>query len=620
MKCPHDLVTCKKINLHKNTIINKIIKIIFIYFQIWRVEMRNFVKKGICIFTPALLLSACGGGGSFNLDMVESAKPQPNQPKPEPKYQDEATKKRKTEDLNAMQEPELGFAMQIKRRNNHPSNKEEHVPLLAEDIIKLNGETELDNFKQREEVQKKNGEEIHSFDFSNGKSRATGYTDFKYVRLGYFFKNAFRELDSSKNIYKNGPFGYVFYKGINPSQSLPATGTAEYKGTWAYMTDAKNRQQFPGIGSGAAANQHSALSHNEEGVLYNENEAKAGQTDFGLTSEFTVDFANKTMEGQLYRNNRINDNTANIPPKTKRYDLSATLHGNRFRGKAIATDKSASDHPFTADSDSMEGGFYGDSGEELAGKFLSNDKKVFAVFGAKQKDGTTNTNVQAILDSYKIDKNGSNFIQSKLVNFGNIKKLIVDGIEIPLDGNHVEKNGFKATVCCDNLEYIKFGTFGKTEENSMFLSGERTPLSDIPVEDKEALYRGSWFGHIVNGTSWTTDTNMANNQAEFKVNFGKQTLTGELKAKDRMQPVFTIDATIKGNGFSGMAKTADQGFTLDPKNQLNSQNTKIHAPVNGGFYGNNASELGGSFHGNSLTGESGAVSAVFGAKRQQLVK
>ncbi|WP_329539614.1 transferrin-binding N-lobe domain-containing protein, partial [Kingella kingae] len=142
MKCPHDLVTCKKINLHKNTIINKIIKIIFIYFQIWRVEMRNFVKKGICIFTPALLLSACGGGGSFNLDMVESAKPQPNQPKPEPKYQDEATKKRKTEDLNAMQEPELGFAMQIKRRNNHPSNKEEHVPLLAEDISKLKDEDE----------------------------------------------------------------------------------------------------------------------------------------------------------------------------------------------------------------------------------------------------------------------------------------------------------------------------------------------------------------------------------------------------------------------------------------------------------------------------------------------
>ncbi|WP_329538611.1 transferrin-binding protein-like solute binding protein [Kingella kingae] len=66
---------------------------------------------------------------------------------------------------------------------------------------------------------------------------------------------------------------------------------------------------------GIAANRYSALSHNEEGVLYNENEAKAGQTDFGLTSEFTVDFANKTMEGQLYRNNRINDNTANISTK-----------------------------------------------------------------------------------------------------------------------------------------------------------------------------------------------------------------------------------------------------------------------------------------------------------------
>ncbi len=146
--------------------------------------MRNFVKKGICIFTPALLLSACGGGGSFNLDMVESAKPQPNQPKPEPKYQDEATKKRKTEDLNAMQEPGLGFAMQIKRRNNHPRNREEHVPLLAEDIIKLKDEDKLNTLIK--EVKKKEGEEIHSFDFSNGKSRTTGYTDFKICTFRLF--------------------------------------------------------------------------------------------------------------------------------------------------------------------------------------------------------------------------------------------------------------------------------------------------------------------------------------------------------------------------------------------------------------------------------------------------
>ncbi|MGN7061848.1 transferrin-binding protein-like solute binding protein, partial [Neisseria sp. P0001.S006] len=134
---------------------------------------------------------------------------------------------------------------------------------------------------------------------------------------------------------------------------------------------------------------YGALSAEEADVLRNESEAPKGQTDFGLTSEFEVDFAAKTMTGALYRNNRITHNeTENKDKRIKRYDIKADLHGNRFKGKALAADKDTGNgHPFVSDSDSLEGGFYGPQGDELGGKFLANDKKVLAVFSAKQKDG-----------------------------------------------------------------------------------------------------------------------------------------------------------------------------------------------------------------------------------------
>ncbi len=45
---------------------------------------------------------------------------------------------------------------------------------------------------------------------------------------------------------------------------------------------------------------------------------------------------------------------------------------------------------FHADADQrLEGGFFGDNGEELAGRFISNDNSVFGVFaGKKQRQQT----------------------------------------------------------------------------------------------------------------------------------------------------------------------------------------------------------------------------------------
>ena len=579
---------------------------------------------------PVLLLSACAGGGSFDLDSVETK--QRNPQSEAPKYQDEQTEKPAKPDEAQAAENErsaYGFAAKIPRRNWHPNNKEIHKALSEADWVKL-GAGEPDKFPQKDEISNMTGGTLNESlqPGEDGKSRVEGYTAFKYVRSGYIYRHA-SKTDFKNNIALSGAYGYLFYKGSNPSQALP-TGKAIYKGTWDYVTDAKEKQKFPQLGSPPAGDRYGALSAEEADVLRNESEAPKGQTDFGLTSEFEVDFAAKTMTGALYRNNRITHNeTENKAKQIKRYDIQANLHGNRFKGKALAADKDTGNgHPFVSDSDSLEGGFYGPQGDELGGKFLANDKKVLAVFGAKQKDGAEKPLAETFMDAYRI---GADFVKKQIDSFGNVAKLLIDGVElalVPSEGTqtafqHVfEKNGVKVSACCSNLDYLHFGVLGHGGSHDMFLQGSRTAVSEMPTTAEPAVYRGTWSGTIVNGTSWSAEPSdkEGGNRAEFKVNFAEKTLNGMLTAKDRIAPVFTITAQIQGNGFSGVAKTGENGFALDPKNTIDPGYTRIQADVSGGFYGKNAIEMGGSFSGNTLEGGSGKAAVVFGTKRQQLVR
>lgn len=591
---------------------------------------------------PVFLLSAClGGGGSFDLDSVETK--QHNPQSEAPKYQDEQTEKPvKPDEAQAAENdrPAYGFAVKIPRRNVHQEVKQKHQQLSDADWVKL-AAGKPDEFPQKNEISAMNkgtlNESIQPGE--DGKSRVEGYTGFQYVRSGYIYRNGANKIDFKNKIVLFGPDGYLFYKGSNPSQALP-TGKAIYKGTWDYVTDAKEKQKFSQLGNSQAGDRYGALSAEEADVLRNKSEAKEGQTDFGLTSEFEVDFAAKTMTGKLYRNNRITNNeTENRDKQIKRYDIQANLHGNRFKGKALAADKGATNgsHPFISDSDSLEGGFYGPKGEELAGKFLSNDNKVAAVFGAKQKDKKEGENAagpatETVIDAYRIT--GEEFKKEQIDSFGDVKKLLVDGVELsllPSEGNkaafqhEIEQNGVKATVCCSNLDYMSFGKLSKENKDDMFLQGVRTPVSDVAARtEANAKYRGTWYGYIANGTSWSGEASNqeSGNRAEFDVNFSTKNISGTLTAKDRTSPAFTITAMIQDNGFSGTAKTGNDGFALDPQNTGNSHYTHIEATVSGGFYGKNAIEMGGSFSfpGNEPGGKQEKASVVFGAKRQQLVQ
>lgn len=696
---------------------------------------------------PVFLLSAClgGGGGSFDLDSVDT-----EAPRPAPKYQDVSSEKPQAQ----KDQGGYGFAMRLKRRNWYPSAKENEVKLNESDWEATGLPTDPKELPKRqksviEKVETDDDSNIYSSPYltpsnhqsgsaGNGvnqpKNKATNHENFQYVYSGWFYKHAKQHRDLTNKIVQQGDDGYIFYHGKEPSRQLPASGKITYKGVWHFATDVKKSQNFREIiqPSKSQGDRYSGFSGDDGEEYSNKNETtlQSGHEGYGFTSNLEVDFDNKKLTGKLIRNNA---NTSNNQATTQYYSLEAQVTGNRFNGKATATDKpqnsETKEHPFVSDSSSLSGGFFGPKGEELGFRFLSDDKKVAVVGSAKTQDKpengaaasggagaaasggvaampSENGKLTTVLDAVELTHGGTAI--KNLDNFSNAAQLVVDGIMIPLlpkdseSGNNQANQGtnggtaftrkfvhtpksdekdaqagtaangdqaasntagdtngktktYEVEVCCSNLNYLKYGlltrkTAGNTGEGgngsqtaaaqtaqgaqSMFLQGERTDEKEIPSE-QNVVYRGSWYGHIANGTSWSGNASdkEGGNRAEFTVNFGEKKINGTLTAENRQAATFTIEGTIQDNGFSGTAKTADLGFDLDQSNTTGTPKAYItNAKVQGGFYGPKAEEMGGWFaypgdkqtenatvaSGNGNSASSATV--VFGAKRQQLVQ
>ncbi|MBH2057915.1 transferrin-binding protein-like solute binding protein [Neisseria meningitidis] len=711
--------------------------------------MNNPLVNQAAMVLPVFLLSAClgGGGGSFDLDSVDT-----EAPRPAPKYQDVSSEKPQAQ----KDQGGYGFAMRLKRRNWYPSAKENEVKLNESDWEATGLPTEPKKLPLKQEsviskVQANNGDNnIYTSPYltqsnhqsgsaGNGvnqpKNKATNHENFQYVYSGWFYKHAKQHHDLTNKIVQQGDDGYIFYHGKEPSRQLPASGTVTYKGVWHFATDTKKGQKFREIiqPSKNQGDRYSGFSGDDGEEYSNKNETtlQSGHEGYGFTSNLEVDFNNKKLTGKLIRNNA---NTSNNQATTQYYSLEAQVTGNRFNGKATATDKPGNgetkQHPFVSDSSSLSGGFFGPKGEELGFRFLSDDKKVAVVGSAKTQDNTANGNTAAasggagaaasggaaampsengklttVLDAVELTHGGTAI--KNLDNFSNAAQLVVDGIMIPLlpeaseSGNNQANQGtnggtaftrkfdytpksdekdaqagtaangdqaasntagdangktktYAVEVCCSNLNYLKYGlltrkTAGNTGEGgngsptaaqtaqgaqSMFLQGERTDENKIPSE-QNVVYRGSWYGHIANGTSWSGNASNATsgNRADFTVNFGEKKITGTLTAENRQAATFTIEGMIQGNGFEGTAKTADSGFDLDQSNTTRTPKAYItNAKVQGGFYGPKAEELGGwfAYPGDKQTEKATATSSdgksassatvVFGAKRQKPVQ
>ncbi|HFC1366343.1 TPA: transferrin-binding protein-like solute binding protein [Neisseria gonorrhoeae] len=415
--------------------------------------MNNPLVNQAAMVLPVFLLSAClGGGGSFDLDSVDT-----EAPRAAPKYQDVPSKKPEAR----KDQGGYGFAMRFKRRNwYHRATNENEVKLKESDWEQTDDGNIKEPSKQKNIINALPGNEGELLQDSSqqgkGISKVGDHHDFKYVWSGFFYKRikiTTKKNESNKIIEaRSGPDGYIFYKGRNPSRKLPVSGEVTYKGTWDFLTDVKANQRFTDLGntSTKSGDQYSAFSGELDYIVKKEEDKKEKHKGLGLTTEITVDFGKKTLIGKLIKNNRVINN--GDEPTTQYYSLEAQVTGNRFSGKAVATDKlkkgESKQHPFVSDSSSLSGGFFGPQGEELGFRFLSEDGKVAVVGSAKTRDKAANgntasasgdtgaaampseTRLTTVLDAVELESDGKKV--ENLDNFSNAAQLVVDGIMIPL--------------------------------------------------------------------------------------------------------------------------------------------------------------------------------------------
>ncbi|HGO7422319.1 TPA: transferrin-binding protein-like solute binding protein [Neisseria meningitidis] len=476
-----------------------------------------------------LLLASCIGGNFGVQPVVEStptaypvtfkSKDVPTSPPAGPSVE-----------TTPVNRPAVGAAMRLLRRNIATSDKdgndfpnsrqaEEKLSFKEGDVLFLYGSKKDQRQQLEDEIRQRNPNvQIRT---SENENKKYGYN---FVDAGYVYVKGEDEIERTSNYkyftHRFGYDGFVYYSGEHPSQSLPSAGTVKYFGNWQYMTDAIRHR------TGKAGDPSEDLGYL---VYYGQN---VGATSYAATAddregegkhpaEYTVDFDKKILEGKLIKNQYVQRKTDQKKPLTI-YNITAKLDGNRFTGSASVNPDLAKNHAnkehlfFHTNADQrLEGGFFGDNGEELAGRFISNDKSVFGVFAGKQKTETANasdTNPALpsgkhtkILDSLKIsvdeatDSNARKFAISSMPDFGHPDKLLVEGREISLvkDTQTIDlADGRKMTVsaCCDFLTYVKLGRIktdrpaakpkAQDEEDSGINNGEESEDEDEVVEEE----------------------------------------------------------------------------------------------------------------------------------------
>lgn len=674
-----------------------------------------------------LLLASCIGG-NFGVQPVVESTPTvqtPSDSKPsKPEDVPTSPPAGSSVETTPVNQPAVGAAMRLLRRNIATSDKdgndfpnskqaEEKLSFKEEDILFLYGSKK----DQRQQLEDKIRQLNPNVQIRTSKNENKKY-DYKFVDAGYVYtKDGKDEIEWTSNYKQStnrfGYDGFVYYSGEHPSQSLPSAGTVKYFGNWQYMTDAIRHR------TGKAGDPSEDLGYL---VYYGQN---VGATSYAATAddregegkhpaEYTVDFDNKTLMGQLIKNQYVQRKTDEKKPLTI-YDITAKLDGNRFTGSAKVNTEVKTKHAdkehlfFHADADQqLEGGFFGDNGEELAGRFISNDNSVFGVFAGKQKTEAANAadtkpalpsgKHTKILDSLKIsvdeatDDHARKFAISTMPDFGHPDKLLVEGREIPLVSQEkiIElADGRKMTVraCCDFLTYVKLGRIKterpavqpkaqdeegdeedtgvdsveegedeiddedevseedaeeieeeadeveeeeaeadeaeETEEESpaeeggggsdgippvpeasrgrdidLFLKGIRTAETDIPQTGK-AHYTGTWEARIGEPIQWDNHADKAA-KAKFDVDFDRKSISGTLTEQNGVEPAFYIEnGKIEGNGFHATAHTRESGINLSGTGSTKPQSFKAsNLRVEGGFYGPQAAELGGTIFNN----------------------
>lgn len=276
---------------------------------------------------------------------------------------------------------------------------------------------------------------------------------YENIRFGYI------ELQGSSLTQKNAdttndqdripkPMPILFYHGENASSQLPSAGKFDYKGNWLYLSDVKKRPALSASDERVGVYLNASGKSNEGDVVSAAHIYLNGFQYKHTPATYQVDFDTNSLTGKLsYYDNPNQKNakgdyiksqfdTTKKVNETDVYQINAKINGNRFVGTAKSLiNEDTKTAPFikqlfsaaanpnnpNPNSDTLEGGFYGQSGDELAGKFLSNDNATYVVFGGKRDKKTEPVATKTVYFSAGFEKPNTSFVDNETIG------RIIDG-------------------------------------------------------------------------------------------------------------------------------------------------------------------------------------------------
>lgn len=175
------------------------------------------------------------------------------------------------------------------------------------------------------------------------------------------------------------------------------------------------------------------------------------------------------------------------------------------------------------------------------------------------------------------------------VNIVRVEGKTIEVVPTGMSGRIISLNAKNLTrYVGGNNQNIRWGLVTDETLNSRYLLAYGVnPTINMPSSGTASYIGGGVHAYSANGggiDAWTPT------EANFRANFADKSLSGELKPTNNTKSI-EISAKIDGNKFSGTASTGTQ--------------------TAGGFYGNNASELAGSY----INTNEGYV-GVYGAQKQ----
>ncbi|MPX15290.1 transferrin-binding protein-like solute binding protein [Moraxella catarrhalis] len=292
---------------------------------------------------------------------------------------------------------------------------------------------------------------------------------YENIRFGYL------ELQGSSLTQKNAdtpndkdripkPMPILFYHGENASSQLPSAGKFNYTGNWLYLSDVKKRPALSASDDRVGVYLNASGKSNEGDVVSAAHIYLNGFQYKHTPATYQVDFDTNSLTGKLsyYDNPNQQNNkgeylksqfdTTKKVNETDVYQIDAKINGNRFVGTAKSlVNKNTKTAPFIKElfsdaanpnnpnpnSDTLEGGFYGKSGDELAGKFLSNDNASYVVFGGKRDKTDKPVATKTVYFSAGFEKPSTSFVDNETIGGIIDKAKLNDKINEQIDDGDI---------------------------------------------------------------------------------------------------------------------------------------------------------------------------------------